>query len=181
MRFYDEGTATASSDQQPEGPDSCSLPDPVASPEPVFTEIVEVNADNDTDTDTDDDTLVFDMDEDLAADTQPHGRRSGSPPPSPPMNLNIVTSNTPRADSLASSSSLHASPDSVMSLSSTEAGSSVDNMALADNESTASARDVISQPLCNDPLNLSSEYQPQFPLFQPAGADRLWYLGFLSQ
>jgi hypothetical protein len=172
MRFYDEGVATSNNDRQSVGPNSCSPPEPMASPEPV-----------DADTDTDDDTLVFDMDNDLAADIQSRARRSASPPRSSPIAPNIVASNVSMADSLASSvpPSLRAFPASIMSSSPTGVETSTSNIALLNDGPTASATDIICQPLCNNSLRPSNEYQPRFPLFQPAGEYRLWYLGFLGQ
>lgn len=156
MRFYDEETSARNSDRQSVEPDQCSSPE-------------NKRANNHHD------SLTSDVDEDAGSDTQSRTRRSVSPPPSPLTTSNLVTSDVSRADSLASSPVSHtsttSSPDEVEPYTS--------NVALSTDKTGVSAREIILRPACTDPLRIPREYQPLFPLFQPASADKLWYLGFL--
>jgi hypothetical protein len=161
MRFYDEGTTTSNSNRQSKEPGRCSSP-----------KIINADGDNDS--------LMFDIDEDLTLDTQSRTRRVVSPPRSFPISANPVTLNVSKADSLASStsSSLHGSQTPARSSSPDEVEPSMNDITLSDDG--PSAREIILQPIRTGPLPIPREYQPLYPLFQPAGAEKLWYLGFLD-
>jgi hypothetical protein len=154
MHFHEE-TSTNNSDLQLLEPDCCS-------------------SSENTRMDEDHDSRTFDVDEGAGSDTQSRARLV-SPPPSPLTTSNLVTSDVSRADSLASSTVSHtsttSSPDEVEPYTS--------NMVLSTDKTGVSARNIILLSACTDPIRIPREYQPLFPLFQPANADKLWYLGFL--